>query len=163
MHLAIDPRTGGITAWDLTGKNTGDSGRVPTLLKQIDNPLTSVSADGAYDTEGVYKAIRDQKNGEQTKIIIPPKRHAQLSSNPVLKQRNGHIRSIERLGRRKWEKKSRYSKRSLVENAMYRYKTIIGSQMRARSLAGQRVEASLGCKILNVMAGLGMPESYRVE
>jgi len=125
--------------------------------------LTSVSADGAYDTEGVYKAIRDQQNGEQTKIIIPPQRHAQLSSHPFLKQQDGHIGSMQRLGRREWEKKSRYSKRSLVENAMYRYKTIIGSQTRARSLAGQRVEANLGCKILNVMASLGMPDSYRVE
>ena len=31
----------------------------------------------------------------------------------------------------------------------------------ARTLAGQRVEARIGCKILNVMASLGMPESHR--
>jgi hypothetical protein len=30
--------------------------------------------------------------------------------------------------------------------------------MRARSLAGQRLEARLGCRILNIMARLGMPD-----
>jgi hypothetical protein len=34
--------------------------------------------------------------------------------------------------------------------------------MKARTLAGQRVEARIGCRILNTMAGLGMPENYRV-
>jgi hypothetical protein len=52
-----------------------------------------------------------------------------------------------------------YSRRSLVENVNYRYKAILGRDMRARSLAGQRLEARLGCRILNVMAQLGMPDS----
>jgi hypothetical protein len=50
----------------------------------------------------------------------------------------------------------------MVENAVYRYKSIIGREMRARTLAGQRVEARIGCKILNAMAGHGMPDSYLV-
>ena len=47
------------------------------------------------------------------------------------------------------------------ENAVYRYKTILGREMKARTLAGQRVEARIGCRILNTMVRLGMPESYR--
>ena len=50
----------------------------------------------------------------------------------------------------------------MVENAIYRYKTIIGRGMRSRTLEGQRVEAKLGCRILNTMTRLGMPDSYRV-
>jgi hypothetical protein len=50
----------------------------------------------------------------------------------------------------------------LVENAVYRYKTIIGRCMRSRSLEGQRVEVELASKILNTMTSLGMPDSYRV-
>ena len=57
----------------------------------------------------------------------------------------------------------RYSKRSMVENAVYRYKTIIGRSMRSRTLLGQRVEVQLTCGILNTMIVLGMPDSYRVE
>ena len=58
---------------------------------------------------------------------------------------------------------SGYSRRSLVENTVYRYKTIIGPAMRSRTLPGQRVEARVGCRILNTMAALGMPESHRVD
>ena len=59
--------------------------------------------------------------------------------------------------------RSGYSRRSIVENTAYRYKTIIGAAMRSRTLQGQRVEARVGCRILNTMAGLGMPESHRVD
>jgi Transposase DDE domain len=52
--------------------------------------------------------------------------------------------------------------RSLVENAVFRYKTIIGRSMRSRSFDGQRVEVQLASKILNTMTLLGMPESYEV-
>ncbi len=57
----------------------------------------------------------------------------------------------------------KYPKRSLVENTVFRYKTIIGRSMRSRTLDGQRVEVQLASKILNVMTLLGMPDSYRVE
>ena len=40
--------------------------------------------------------------------------------------------------------------------------TIIGPAMRSRTLQGQWVEARVGCRILNTMAALGMPESHRV-
>jgi len=32
-----------------------------------------------------------------------------------------------------------------------------------RSFRNQRVEVDLACKILNMMTGLGMPDSYRVN
>ena len=50
----------------------------------------------------------------------------------------------------------------MVENTVYRYKTILGREMRSRCLKGQRVEVQIGCKILNRMAQLGMPESVKV-
>ena len=34
--------------------------------------------------------------------------------------------------------------------------------MRSRKLQGQRVESRVGCKILNTMTALGMPESHQV-
>jgi len=48
-----------------------------------------------------------------------------------------------------WHTESGYGKRSKVETTFYRYKTIVGSAMRARGLSSQRVEARIGCKILN--------------
>ena len=58
--------------------------------------------------------------------------------------------------------RSGYSKRSKVETTFHRYKAIVGSAMRARGLAAQRVEARIGCKILNTMTALGMPDSEMI-
>jgi len=165
LHLAVDAGSGEIVASDLTSRRTHDCARVPALLGQIDHRVASISADGAYDTKGVYEAAHAHGEGRAVSVLIPPRRDAQLSPRPsaALKERDRTIRSIRRLGRREWHKRSGYSKRSMVENAIYRYKTIIGRGMRSRTLAGQRVEVQLACKILNTMTRLGMPDSYRVE
>ena len=98
------------------------------------------------------------------RVLIPPRRDAQFSPEPsaALEERNRNIRSIRELGRREWHTHSGYSKRSMVENTMYRYKTIIGRSMRSRTFDGQQVEVQLASKILNTMTRLGMPDSYRV-
>ena len=49
-----------------------------------------------------------------------------------------------------------------AENAFFRYKSIIGSGLRARSPAGQGSEVVLGCEILNRMTDLGRSVSYRI-
>ena len=137
---------------------------MPALLKQIDGPLASVCADGAYDREGVYETVENHTDTRSPRVLIPPKKNAQVKPKvPALKERNRNIRSRARLGKRQWHTKSGYSRRSMVENTMYRYKVLIGRTMRSRTLQGQRVEARVGCKILNTMAGLGMPESHRVD
>jgi hypothetical protein len=163
LHLAVDADTGEIVASDLTVRRTHDCAQVPVLLEQIADPVASVSADGAYDTKGVYEATHERGEGRAVRVLIPPGRDAQLSPRPsaALKERNRNIRSIRILGRRGWHKDSGYSKRAMVENAMYRYKRIIGRSMRSRTLAGQRVEVQLSSKILNTMNRLGMPDSYR--
>ena len=69
---------------------------------------------------------------------------------------------MRKLGRQEWYASSGYGRRSLVENAMFRYKSILGQRMRSRSLGGQRAEVRVACKILNTMTGLGMPDSVKV-
>ena len=97
--------------------------------------------------------------------LIPPGRGAQPSSirSPGQRERNRNILSIRRLGRREWHAVSGYSRRSLVENAVFRYKAILGKRMRSRSLQSQRAEVRLACKILNTMTGFGMPDSVKAE
>ena len=164
LHLAVDAATGEIAASDLTDRRTHDCTRVGPLLEQIDNPLASLSADGAYDAVGVYEAAQSKGEGQAVRMLIPPGRDAQLAPrpSPALEERNRNIRSVHELGRREWHNRSGYSKRSMVENTMYRYKTIIGQNMRSRTFAGQRIEVQLASKILNTMITLGMPDSYRV-
>ena len=165
LHLAVDADTGEILASDLTGRRTADCARVPVLIEQIDDRLASVSADGAYDAAAVYEAAQAKGQGHAVRVLIPPGRDAQLNPRPsgAQRERNRNIRSIRELGRRRWHTRSGYSKRSLVENTVFRYKTIIGRSMRSRSFDGQRVEVQLASKILNTMTLLGMPDSYRVQ
>ena len=103
------------------------------------------------------------KPDRRTCVIIPPQKGAVLSPESVIamQERNRHIRSINRIWRREWHLWSGFTKRSRVENVVHRYKAILGREMKARTVAGQRVETRLGCRILNKMAKLGMPESYR--
>ena len=164
LHLAVEADTGQIVASDLTARRTHDCTQVPALLEQIDVHIASVSADGAYDTKSVYEAAQAKVERRAVRVLIPPGRNARLSSRPsaALRERNRNIRSIRRFGRREWHKRSGYSQRAMAENAIYRYKTIIGRGMRSRTFEGQRVEVRLACKILNSMTRLGMPDSYRV-
>ena len=46
---------------------------------------------------------------------------------------------------------------------MFRYKNIIGRRLHARTLPNQRIEAKIGCNVLNMMTAHGMPASVRVH
>ncbi len=163
LHLCVDEQTGEVVACELTSKRAHDSSRVASLLGQIDNPISSARADTAYDTNGVYEALENHSPHRSPKVLIPPRRRAQLASGPAgSSQRNRNIAAQARLGRRKWHTESGYSKRSKVETTFHRYKVILGPAMRARGLAAQRVEARIGAKILNAMTALGMPDSEMI-
>ncbi len=101
LHLAVDADTGEIVASDLTTRRTHDCTQMPALLEQIADPITSVSADGAYDTKSVYEAAHERGEGRAVRVLIPPVHDAQLSPKPstALKERNRNIRSIRELGR----------------------------------------------------------------
>jgi hypothetical protein len=63
---------------------------------------------------------------------------------------------IDSKGRLGWQKIVGYGKRSLVEVAILRYKVLIGRSLNARTLPAQKVEATVACKVINIMTGLGM-------
>ena len=111
LHIAVDRKTGTIVASELTASRARDATRVPALLTQIQAPLAWVAADSAYDKETVYKAIEAHSPGRRTRVVIPPQRNATLSqnSNTAMRERDRHIRAIERHGRRKWYKLSGFT------------------------------------------------------
>ena len=163
LHLCVDEQTGEVIAGELTSKRARDSSRVASLVGQIDSPISSARADTAYDAGGVYEAIENHSAHRSPRVLIPPRKGALLASGPASsRQRNRNIAAQARLGKRKWHTESGYSKRSKVETTFHRYKAIVGSAMRARGLAAQRVEARIGCKILNTMTALGMPDSEMI-
>ena len=79
-----------------------------------------MAADSAYDKEAAYEAIEAPVLDEGR--ACRRNRDAQ-SSNTAMQERDRHIRAIEKLSvsRREWYKLSGYTKRSMVENAVYRY------------------------------------------
>jgi len=54
-----------------------------------------------------------------------------------------------------------YHQQARVENAFFRYKSIIGDRLRARHPKAQPTEAVIGCNILNRMAELARPGDRR--
>jgi hypothetical protein len=78
-------------------------------------------------------------------------------------RRDQHVQTIQEKGRRAWERAVSYGQRSLVETAMFRYKTLIGPKLRARQFAAQQVEARVASSVINRMTQLGMPLSQRVR
>ena len=79
-----------------------------------------------------------------------------------LEQRNEHLESIRTEGIYHWRRESGYYRQSTVENAFYRYKTVIGRKLRAKGDEAREVEVILGCNILNRGLDLGRPESVCV-
>ena len=144
--------------------DVGDASQVPDLLDQIEDAIESFTGDGAYDDEAVYRNVEGRDEESQARVVIPPRKNAVSSktadASPT--QRDRHIMVIRGHGRETWEAISGYGRRLLVENAVYRYKTIIGRRLHARDPSCQQVETKLGCKAINKMTRLGMPDSYRV-
>ena len=67
-----------------------------------------------------------------------------------------------RIGRCRWKKTSRYQQQARVENAFFRYKSIIGDGLRAKTPGGRTAETLLACNILNTMTAMGRPNSYAI-
>jgi hypothetical protein len=135
LHLGVDADTHEIVAVELT-------------------------PDGAYDGETVYDAVAERH--PSATVIIPP-RATSVAGETTATQRDQHLAMIDEHGRMGWQRRSGYNQRSLVETAMFRYKTIIGRRLQARTSSNQKTEAKIGCNVLNRMARLGMPASARVH
>lgn len=61
-----------------------------------------------------------------------------------------------------WRTVSGATRQSLAENAVSRFKALVGVKLTARGFENQRVEALVKCRVLNRMASLGLPISERV-
>ena len=152
LHLGVD-QSGVIRVHTLT-EATGDD-----ATTAVDGPLVRVTADAAYDTVAVYETAR----ARGATVVIPPAKTATVSGHgPRSPARDRTITLVKTLGRRQWKKASGYHRQGRVENTFFRYKSIIGDGLRARSPAGQGSEAVLGCEILTRMTALGRPVSYRI-
>lgn len=160
LHLALDADSGDIIAHVMTDQNAGDASQVEPLLDQIDIAIMQFTADGAYDGEPTYDAVTRHSAGAA--VVITPRANAvECQHDDPTNQRNQYIATINADGRMKWQVATGYGKRSLVETAIGRYKSIIGRRLRARSFTAQQTEVALGCAVLNRMLACARPKSVR--
>lgn len=155
IHLNVDSGSGEIQAALLTGVH--DAQTIEPLLEQVESPLASVAADGAYDRANVYRAVRAHPPRRDAKI----QQHGNSRASPLPRDEN--LRAIRRQGRARWKGASGYHRRSLAETAVFRFKTIFGDRLSARRWETQVTPFQIRCRALNRMTHLGMPESYRVD
>ena len=158
LHLGVD-RSGVIVARALTEASVDDATTGITLIEAVDGALGRVTADAAYDTVGFYEAA----DARRATVVVPPTSTANVSRHgPRSSARDRTILAVKETGRRRWKQMSGYHGQARVENAFFRYKSIIGDGLRACSPAGRGTEVVLACNILNQMTGLGRPMSYRI-
>jgi len=164
VHLSVDAQTGEVQAVMTSEAGWHDSQAAPLLLEEVDKPIASVAADGAYDRRLVYRAI--QSRSPTARGAIPPRRDARIwqhgNTRAAPLPRDENLRSIRKKGRRAWKVDCGYHRRSLGETAVFRFKTIFSERLSARLLATQSTQVRVRCRAMNGMTHLGMPNSDRV-
>ena len=161
VHLGIDAWTLEVRAIEVTDNSVGDAPMLPELLSQIplDEPIASVSGDGAYDTKACHAAIA-QRGGQ---AVIPPRKNAQpwKATLTGALMRNEALRACHGLGRSIWKKCSGYHRRSLVETKMHCLKRL-GERLMARTFERQVVEVHVRVALMNRFTQLGRPTTVAV-
>ena len=156
VHLGIDAITLEIRAMEVTDNSIGDAPMLLNLQGQIppEEPIVSVSGDGAYDTKRCHEAIALR----QADAVIPTRKNAKpwKINRLGVEVRNEILRATRRLGRTIWKKWSGYHRRSLVETKM-RYFKLLGERIMARDFDRQVAKLQVRAAVLNRFTRLGTP------
>ena len=166
-HIAINHETRDIMGFTNTTAHTHDNTQLEPLLKQVSSDghnIGTVIGDGAYEAKNNYGLVAKFN----ATIIAPPQKNAtyhydfkdgKIVDVPGHEERNKVIRAIMRAGGlEEWKNEVDYHRRSLVENAFYRWKTIFGSNLKSRNESTQYTEQCLRAKIINKFNELGLPK-----
>ncbi len=158
LHLGVDG-SGVIVAHALTDATVDDATTGVDLIEAVVGDVARVTADAAYDTIAFYETA----TARGATVVVPPDKTARVSRRgPRSSARDRTIKKIKKVGRRRWQKEVGYHRQARVENAFFRYKSIIGGSLRARSPGGRVTEAVIACNALNQMTARGRPASYSV-
>lgn len=158
LHLMIDHTTQEVVSLSMTDKDVLDRNEVERLLKAVEGQVCEVLGDGAYDFAVCHAAIRERG----ARAIIPPKKGARVRGKPHLRDRDEAVRRSAEVGKEQWKRESGYHRRSLVETAMMRLKTLCSDKLKAREWKRQGTELRLRCALMNRMTALGMPRGKLV-
>ena len=158
----MDADTGQIAAAALTTSDVDDASQIGALLSQVDGPVASFTADGAYDQDGVYGEVVARH--PEASVIVPPRSNAVPSDTaetaPTMRDR--HLQIIAERDRMAWQRAAGYNWRALVEADISRLKRVIGDGLRSRTDPRRAIEVAIAVKALNQMLELGRPEYVRL-
>lgn len=159
LHVATDAATHRLTAASLTDKEVLERNLLSELLARTATEVERVCGDGAYDFGQCYRAIK--RRGAVA--LIPPREGAVLRGRTPFERRDENLRALQSKDRKEWKVESTYHRRSLVETAFCRIKTIFSDRPRSRRADTQTAEALTRCLALNRVTSLGMPQSQAVS
>lgn len=135
-----------------------DTQALPGLISQTHRKIREASADGAYDTRYCHYVLLRKK----IRPLIPPQSGARYWPGKY-HERNHAVANQHLSGSNEvWKKKVGYHRRSVVETAMFRIKTLPGGHLSLRNYDAQVGEAMAMVKALNRMTLLAMPTSVRL-
>src|SRR5438874_7354907 len=162
LHIGVDADTERVVAAALTTNDVDDGSQVGPLLDQIDGPIASFTADGAYDQDGVYGEVAARH--PEAAVIVPPRSSAVPSetADTAPTPRDRHLQAIAEHGRMSWQKTAGYNWRALVEADIGRWKRVIGHALRSQTDKRQATEVALAVDVLNRMLALGRPSYVRI-
>ena len=139
----MDADTGQIAAAALTASDICDASKVGSLLDQVNGPVSSFTADGAYDQDGVYGDLVSRH--PEASVIVPPRCNSAPSETaqtaPTMRDR--HLQTITERGRMGWQKASGYNWRALVEADISRFKRVIGGGYDPEPIGVERTRSPL--------------------
>lgn len=170
IHVAIDLDSMEVLSVSYTHSTTNDCEVIQDLCKGISDKVSSVRADGAYDT-GEFREIIHKWGA---KDLIPPARTSkaqdELQKKPkikkeYLKNRDEMIKEIRQYesfdeGLKAWKVNSGYHRRSLIEAFMFRLKRTFGFNLQHKTDKARLNEIITKMNLLNLMASFGRAE-YR--
>lgn len=141
----MDAATHQLTAASVTGKEALERNWLHDLLTQTTAAVERVCAEGAYDFEQCYRAIKERG----AVALIPPREGAVHRGKGPFEQRDENLRAIESVGRKEWKRQSTYHRRSLVETAFCCLKMIFSDRLRSRRADTQTTETLTRCLALS--------------
>jgi len=171
-HVSIDEKSLDFIGIINTANNIHDNTQVMPLLVESEKNLREVGSNRKLDCiigDGAYFARNtlDIASNLGVALIAPPHKNATLHKNmkrhvlydtPGWEKYNNIVREVMRVGLKQWKINTGYHRRSLVENAFYRLKTIFDDKSHYATASNQRTEQMLRAKIINRFNELGLPK-----
>jgi hypothetical protein len=97
LHISMDAERHQLTSAIITDKDQLDRTVLPALLDRTEGEIKAVCADGAYDFEQCYRAIKQH----EAVPLIPPRSDAVVRGKSPFESRDENVRGARKLGRKR--------------------------------------------------------------